>query len=324
MSEPIVTVVVPAHNAEAMLPALFDALNRTQLDRPWEVVLVDDGSSDRTARVARERGATVVALDGQGGPARARNAGLDAARAPLIAFTDADCEPTPGWLAAIVSGLERAEIATGPVLPVEGVPVGPFRRTLRITRESPMFETANLGVRRATAEQIGGFQPFTPPTDGRRVGLRPTVDQGHFGEDASFGWRARRAGARTTFVEEAVVHHAVFGRGPRGYIAERWRLRFFPSLVREFPELRAELFLRYFLTRRSALFDLALVGLVLAAALRRPALLTTAAPYLTQTLTWRRGWRRSTARRNLALVVADGVGCAGLVHGSVAARRILL
>ena len=43
------------------------------------------------------------------------------------------------------------------------------------------------------------------------------------------------------FADRALVHHAVFPRGPRGFIAERWRLRFFPALVREVPELRGGL-----------------------------------------------------------------------------------
>lgn len=320
----MVSVVVPAHNAEATVPDLLAALDRTTFSEPWELVLVDDGSDDTTAELAAAWGARVVRLEGQGGPAAARNAGLAAAAAPLIAFTDADCQPAPGWLAAIVDALGAADLVTGPVLPVEGVPVGPFRRTLNVTRESHLFETANLGVTRVTAERVGGFVPFVPPADGRRAGLRPTVDQGHFGEDAVFGWSARRLGARTAFARDAVVRHAVFGRGPRGYIAERWRLRFFPALVREFPELRAQLRHRYFLSARTERFDLAVLGIGAALVTRRPAWALAAVPYLADRLTWRQPWRRSIARRNLALVIADVVGCAALVRGSVAARRLLL
>jgi glycosyltransferase involved in cell wall biosynthesis len=317
-----VSVIVPAHNAAALLPKLLAALDRTTFTGRWETVVVDDASTDATGAIAAEWGARVVRTEQQSGPAAARNAGLAAARAPLIAFTDADCEPSPGWLAAITDGLREADIAMGPVLPAPG-PRGPFARTLWIREESPLFETANLAVRREIVDRVGGFEPFAP-VDGVRTGHRPTVAEGHFGEDAVFGWRARRAGARTVFVEEALVHHAVFPRGARGYIAERARLRFFPALVREVPELRTRLTLRVFLSPASALFDLAAAGAVAAAVTRRPEPLAAAVPYLVRRLTWRRAWRRSVARRNLALVAGDAVGLAALVRGSVAARRLLL
>jgi GT2 family glycosyltransferase len=150
------------------------------------------------------------------------------------------------------------------------------------------------------------------------------VDQGHFGEDAVFGWRARRAGARTVFVEDALVHHAVFPRGAAGYVAERWRLRFFPALVREVPELRERLTLRYFLTENTALFDLALLGIALSLASRRRAPLLATLPYLKRRLNWREGWRPEVAEHNVALVAGDAVGLAALARGSVAARTFLL
>ncbi len=322
--DPAVSVVVPARNASATMGGLFAALDRQTYTGPWEVVVVDDFSTDATADSARSWGARVVHLDAQSGPAAARNAGIAAARAPLIAFTDADCEPSPEWLAEITTSLARADIAMGPVLPTPGVSRGPFARTLRIESESPLFETANLGVRREVVDRIGGFEPFAPIEDGRRGGLRPSVDQGHFGEDAVFGWRARRLGARTTFAEKALVHHAVFPRGARGYIAERWRLRFFPALVREVPELRSRLTLRFFLSRKTALFDLAIAGTALGAVSGRRWPLLASLPYLTQRLSWHAAGRRAVAKRNLAILAGDAVGLAALVRGSVAARRILL
>ena len=318
--EPVVSVVVPARNATATISALLAGLDRQAFDDPWELVVVDDHSTDGTADLAERWGARVVRLETQSGPAAARNAGLAAARAPLVAFTDADCEPTPAWLAELVSALGEADLATGPVLPVPDVPRGPFARTLHVTSESPLYETANLAVRSELAERVGGFEPFAPRADGVRTGLRPSVEDGHFGEDAVFAWRARRLGARVAFAERALVHHAVFPRGARGYIAERWRLRFFPALVREIPELRARLYLRFFLAEHTALFDLAALSTAAGLATRRRWLFLGALPYFRSRL----GWRRSVARRNLALVAGDAVGFAALVRGSIAARRLLL
>jgi glycosyltransferase involved in cell wall biosynthesis len=318
-ADPEISVVVPARDAAALLPRLFAALDRTTFEGAWETVVVDDASADATADLAAEWGARVVRLPCRSGPAAARNAGLAAAGAPLIAFTDADCEPSPGWLSALAGALGDADIASGPVHPRPGAPPGPFDRTLSIGRESPLFQTANLAVRREVVERVGGFEPFTP-VPGLRTGLRPTVDQGHFGEDAVFGWRARRAGARTVFVEDALVHHAVFPRGARGYVAEHWRRRFFPALVREVPELRSRFPLGVFLTRESALFDLAVAGVGMAVLSRRRAPLAAAVPYLARRLTW----RPPAVRTNLAFVAADAVGLAALLRGSAAARRLLL
>lgn len=319
-TEPIVSVVVPARNAATLLPRLFAALDRTALDGPWETVVVDDASTDATADLAAEWGASVVRLPSQSGPAAARNAGVAAARAPLIAFTDADCEPTPEWLPALVRALGEADLASGPVQPVPCADVGPFARTLSIGRESPLFQTANLAARREVVDRVGGFEPFAP-VPGVRTGLRPTVAEGHFGEDAVFGWRARRAGARTVFVDDALVHHAVFERGARDFIAEHWRRRFFPALVREVPELRSRFVLGVFLTRETALFDLAIAGVGASLLSRRRAPLVATLPYLVCRLSWRAG---SGMRENAALVAADAVGFLALVRGSAAARRLLL
>src|SRR5205085_9340605 len=136
--------------------------------------------------------------------------GVAATRAPLIAFTDADCEPAPGWLAALVAALRDADLVTGPVLPTREP--RRFDRYLRLETESPRFETANLAVRAEILDRVGGFAPFAP-VPGGAPGLRPRPDQGHFGEDAVFGWRAVRGGARTAFARDAVVLHAVFPRG---------------------------------------------------------------------------------------------------------------
>ncbi len=317
-----VSVVVPARQAAATLPKTLRALARSDFAGASEIVVVDDASTDATGALATAAGARVVRLERQAGPAAARNAGIAAARGPLIAFTDADCEPAPGWLGAVVRGLDGADLVTGPVRPDPAVLVGPYDRTLSIGGASPLFETANLAVRRAMVERVGGFEAFAAGVG--RPGLRPRPGQGHFGEDAVFGWRARRAGARVAFLPDAVVHHAVFGRGPRAFVAEKWRLRFFPALVREVPELRQSRFLRFFLSRRSAYFDLAVAGVSASVITRRPGAALVALPYVSRYLVVRGVWRRPVARHDLVLFSADAVGLAALVRGSVAARRVLL
>ncbi len=307
-------MIIPARNAAATLARTLEALRAQDVEH--EVVVVDNESADATGDIARAAGARVLRQEPQRGPAAARNAGVAATSAPLLAFTDADCEPTPGWLAGALGAFADADLVTGPVAPTPGVAVHPFDRTVSVPGPSPRFETANLLVTREMFERAGGFQPLRA--------LGPGPEEAPFGEDALFGWRARRAGARVAWAPGALVHHAVFRRGPRGYVAERARLRYFPALVREVPEMRAELTARLFLTPRSARFDLAVAGVLAAAATRRPWPLLAAAPYARRHLRLHEPWRRSAARENAAYVSADLVGLGALAYGSARARTLLL
>src|SRR6476469_1955469 len=249
-----VSVIVPARDAAATLPALLRGLE--DQDVAHELIVVDDGSKDDTAALAEAAGARVL-RGPQAGPAAARNRGAAVATGRLLAVTDADCIPQPGWLRALLAA--DADLIQGRVLPAG--PAGPFDRTIAVVSEYGLYETANLAIDRAWFDRLGGFQSILMPGRGGK----------ELGEDVWLGWRARRAGARTAFAGDALVHHAVFARGPRGYVAERARLRFFPELAKRIPELRdGFLHRRVFLNRRSMLFDAAVAGAAVAVATRRP------------------------------------------------------
>lgn len=89
---PGVTIVVPAHNEENGIGATLDALDalREELSMPLEVIVVDDGSTDRTADVARARGASVASHPHRGGYGLALKTGIVAARYELVGIVDAD------------------------------------------------------------------------------------------------------------------------------------------------------------------------------------------------------------------------------------------
>lgn len=310
MAPPAVSVIVPARNAAATLPALFDALDALEpVDGGHEVVLVDDGSTDGTADLARARGATVVPGPAQG-PATARNLGARHASAPVLAFTDADCAPAPGWLRAALDAVaDGADMVQGAVRPVEGVPVGPFDKTLWVVAEVGLYESANVIVRRELFERLGGFESWLRPRKGLELG-----------EDVWLGWSARRAGADVRFAQDALVHHAVFPRSARDWVWERARLRFFPHLTRRVPELRDTLLVRrIFLTRRSAAFDLAVAAVLVSR--RRRLALAGVLPYVRLVRADARGRGRRYA---LAAVAADAVGLVALLAGSARTRSPVL
>ncbi len=329
------SVVVPARDAAPTLPALLDALAAQDLEGPFEVLVVDDASGDATAALARAHPVVTAVLAGTGdGPGAARNVAIAVARAPVLAFTDADCVPAAGWLRAGVAALEHADLVQGRVEPAG--PAGPWDRTVTVRGLSGLWETANLFARTDAVRTVGGFEPWLRPRRSKELG-----------EDVWLGWRLCRAGASAAFAPDALVHHAVVARGPAGFVAERARARFFPAIVRRVPELRATFLWRgRFLNARQARLDLALLGLVGAAgagsrsvrgaraahetdreALRRGAVLAGAAlalPYARELWRGARGAGRRRAPAVAAVHLAADLTTAGaLLVGGLRARSFV-
>ena len=316
---PAVTIVVPVYNGAATIGRTLDALAELSVDGGFEAIVVDGGSTDGTLELLRAAGDAITVLHNPlREPASSRNLGARHGTAPAIAFTDADCEPDPGWLRGGLAALAGADIAQGRVLPREGH--GPFDRTLAVVAEYGLYETANLFVRRDCFERAGGFEPLP--------GLA-LPDGTHFGEDAWFVWRAKRLGARTVFATDALVRHAVFPRGLGGMLAELPRRGHFPRLVSMIPELRtAYLHRRYFLSPMSARFDLALVGAAVAACRGRHRDLVAgaglAAPYaLAVALELKRSRREVRAQVLAARLGGDAITLVALLRGSLAARTLV-
>jgi glycosyltransferase involved in cell wall biosynthesis len=310
---PLVSIVTATHNREDRLAMLLDGLRRQTLAAErFEIVVVDDGSTDGTAALLEreaERGdlrLTFHALAKAGGPAGARNVGWRSATAPLIAFTDDDCVPTPGWLEALLETSRSGAnvLVQGPTrpLPEESQHLGPYSRTVEITAASPHYETCNIAYPRALLEQLGGFDETYPAPAG---------------EDSDLGWRAVTAGAELRFAPAALVHHAVHQRGPLAALRD---VRLATEGVQAYKtnaELRQYLPQGIFYRRSHALFLEAALAVFLAR--RCPPALAFALPYAMHV--------RSRARRDRAkasatpfYVAFDAAEIAATVRGAVRYR----
>jgi hypothetical protein len=256
------------------------------------------------------------------GPAPGRNAGVAASRAPLVAITDDDCLPTPGWLRGIRAAFAGgAEVVQGAVRadPSTVDRMGPWDHTIWVSPPTPFFETCNVAYRRTAFDRAGGFDeddPLLHPPSGRA-----------FGEDACLAWEVQRTGGRAAFAADAVVHHRCIPSTYERWLADQRELVGFPGLARRSP-LVARMFVGgVFLSRRSACFDLAVGGVTAAVLLRRPwpALLTLPWARMRWADAVRVGRSRRAAPALLArLAWSDAVALGSLVRGSVRHRRLVL
>lgn len=211
-AQPAVSVVVPTRDRASYLRVCLASLAAQQLAEPFEVVVVDDGSTDDTPAVAERAAADLVSLRGGRGPNAARNAGVARARASLVAFVDDDVEAPPGWLAAVLEGTRRHPEADAFGGPIRARIEGPSPRSCG--REPPPITTldlgsedhetervwgANMAVRRSAFERIGGFDDGLP----------------QFGEEEEWLIRLRAAGGRVMYLGAAGLDHRRAGDDAR-------------------------------------------------------------------------------------------------------------
>ncbi len=121
MNKPAISVVIPAYNEEKFLPKLLTSLQKQTFHLPYEVIVVDNNSTDKTVRIAKKFGVKVVTAQKQG-YAHACNAGFEMAQAEIIARADADYIVPPTWLESIWKAFHedpRRIAVGGPLYPLE-------------------------------------------------------------------------------------------------------------------------------------------------------------------------------------------------------------
>ncbi len=164
MSSPLVSVVVPAHNAERYLGEALDALSR-QDHAPIEVIVVDDGSSDGTADLVRARPGVVLLSQENAGPSAARNVGMEASSGELITFCDADDLFRPEKVSLQVRYLEEHPEVDCVLIHHETFFAEGVERPDWLTDERGVQPQSAM-VRRSVVDRVGGFDPGYRLTEG--------------------------------------------------------------------------------------------------------------------------------------------------------------
>jgi cellulose synthase/poly-beta-1,6-N-acetylglucosamine synthase-like glycosyltransferase len=308
---PHVTVIVPVKDRRAQMLRCLDAA--LALDYPsYDILVADNCSTDGTPDACRERAATsdvpVAVRRYEGSLGEMRNNAVADARGEIIAFTDSDCLPQPGWLRA---GAQRflddpqLGVVQGRTMPEVAIDGARWPATIHVEQFSGRYEGANLMFRREALLESGGFDEIV----------------GHFWEDTAAGLALKRAGWGATYEPDALVFHDVTFPGYVWHLRRAWKQSHVGPVLSQYPELRTELFwLRIFQRPRSALLLLFYAGLLLGAR-RRAALLLTL-PYL-----WLRFPRYPHPRAVTdfaELVAFDSVNVAGGFVGAAREGELLL
>jgi GT2 family glycosyltransferase len=225
MRWPKVSVIVCSHNGARTIADTFHALQKLEYPN-YEVIVVDDGSSDNTAVIARQLGFRVLGTSSRGlssalpgcenckdwaitkpnrGLSNARNLGMYAATGQIVAYVDDDAYPDPHWLQYLAAFFQNPRSAKyggvgGPNIapPNDGLiadcvahaPGGPIH-VLLTNREAEHIPGCNMAFRKCVLKAVGGFDP-----------------QFHVaGDDVDVCWRLRKEGWLLGFSPAAVVWH---------------------------------------------------------------------------------------------------------------------
>lgn len=194
-----VSVVIPALNAVRTIGEQLDALASQVVDVGWEVLVIDNGSTDGTAALCREYEGTLpirLLRCERPGTSAARNAGARGALGAKLLFCDADDRVAPGWVMAMRDALEVYDAVGGSIENQllnqgrkhsahhpEGLPV--------VAGFLPRSITANLGVRKEVWKVLGGF----------------AEDYDYGSDDTEFSWRLQLASYTLGYAPAAVVHY---------------------------------------------------------------------------------------------------------------------
>jgi O-antigen biosynthesis protein len=228
-SWPSISVVVCTYNDERTLRSCYDGL--LALEYPdYEVIVVNDGSTDATDEITRDYGFLLISTENRG-LASARNAGLAAATGEIVAYIDADASPDPHWLSHLATSfLKSSHVGVGgPNIPPPGdgrtaecvanAPGGPIH-VLLSDRLAEHIPGCNMAFWKKSLDAIGGFDPQF------RIA----------GDDVDICWRLQQEGWTVGFSPGAVVWHHRRDT-VRGYLRQQFEYGKAEALLeRKWPE----------------------------------------------------------------------------------------
>ncbi len=226
------SVIVPAFNAAATIATCLDALTRQSVGKAaYEVLVVDDGSTDDTAEIVRRFPVTLISQRNRG-PASARNHGARRAAGGIILFTDADCVPADDWIEQMAAPFADATVAAvkGAYKTSQRSVVARFAQVefeerfemLKKVDSIDMVDTYSAAFRNDVFKKMKGFDESFPVANN---------------EDTDLSYRLSAAGHRMVFNPNAVVFHLRHPDSLRRYLRQKfWRGYWRMVVYRRYPD----------------------------------------------------------------------------------------
>jgi len=181
-----ISVVIPAHNEEKFIKATLDSLIKQDFKEKFEIIVVDNNSSDKTSEIAKSYGAKVV-FESRPGIVFARQAGFNIASSEIIVSTDADTILPSDWLSKIystfknrpkivgITGFYELYGAKSPKTVLINLFLPIVKNLSWFVAKKGYFLGSNFAIKKSVFNKIGGFNPNIL-----------------WGEDVEIGMRARR------------------------------------------------------------------------------------------------------------------------------------
>ena len=169
----VISVIVCTLNRAEQLRRCIDAFRKVETKRPWELIVVDNGSTDGTAEFLKSQKHLTYVREERRGLPKAQNAGLRVAGGDIVSFTDDDCYVTPNYIEALRSAFDynpHVDFVSGRILlfDPEDKPI-----TINTGTEPKVYpaysymppgevQGCNMAFRRSAIDRVGGFDEYLP------------------------------------------------------------------------------------------------------------------------------------------------------------------
>lgn len=198
----VVSIIVPTFNGVRRIGACLNALLRQSTAREFEIIVVDDGSTDGTAAVVKRYPEVRLIRQANAGPAAARNRGARAASGSIILFTDDDCVAVPNWLDAMLAPFRDPEVVgtkgvyrtrqTRLIARFVQIEYEDRYRLMSRERDIDFIDTYSAAFRRDRFIEMGGYDIYFPVA---------------CAEDVELSYRMSARGWKMKFAPDAIVYH---------------------------------------------------------------------------------------------------------------------
>jgi len=215
VEKPLISVIIPAYNSELTIKDCISSIKSQKYPKEkYEIIVVDDESSDNTVQVAKKAGADNVIAIQHSSSGTARNTGSKIAKGRILSFIDSDCMAQNEWLKTIEKEFQTNQVIGGPIL--NGKPNSVVAWAEYLMESSDFNEhkkrsfvnfvpACNQACTKEIFEKVGGFK------------------EGRTTEDVHFGHTLQKAGVKIVFVPELQVYH-MFDTKFKKYISKMEKL----------------------------------------------------------------------------------------------------